>query len=297
MKNKFNHISVMLNEAIDGLNVKPKNKYIDATLGGGGHTEEILKRGGIVLGIDQDADAVKASSDRLALVIQQKKCVIAQGNFQNIAHIATSHEFNAVNGILMDLGLSSYQLDASGRGFSIRHDEELDMRMDMNEKFSAFEVVNKYSYDKLIEIFYRYGEEHNARKIAEAIVDQRKNHPIKTTKELAALIEKVPHRSEEIHPATRVFQAIRIEVNQELDVLKKALEESESLLRDGGRLVVISFHSLEDRIVKQSFERFKREGKGTVITKKPLIAAEKELAINRRARSAKLRIFEKIIYA
>lgn len=292
MKNNFHHIPVMLSEAVEALKISEGEKYIDATLGGGGHTKEIIRRGGYVLGIDRDQDALDFVSEDQASNIAENKLRIAKGNFNAIKEIAHRNGFDKVGGVLFDLGVSSYQIDQSGRGFSIKRDEKLDMRMSAENNLSAYEVVNSYPYEGLVEIFYRYGEEHNARPIAEAIVEARKNKHIETTRELAALVEKIPHKSEAIHPATRVFQAIRIEVNEELGSLKKALEESVSLLSENGRVVVISFHSLEDRIVKQAFERFKREGKGVVVTKKPLIATEQERSANRRARSAKLRIFE-----
>ena len=291
--NNFSHIPVLLKEAVDALQVEPGKKFIDATLGGGGHTEEIIKRGGVVFGIDQDEDALEYVSQRLKDLIENKKLVLGKGNFEEIRDLAQKNGFGNVDGVLFDLGVSSYQLDSSGRGFSIRHDEELDMRMDKSRELSALDVVNSYSESALIDIFYRYGEEHNAKGIAQAIIDKRKKEKIQTTKELAGLIERLPHKSEDIHPATRVFQAIRIEVNQELKAIKQGVYDSLSLVDAGGRIAVISFHSLEDRIVKQTFEKARREGLGSLIVKKPITSTFEENVRNRRARSAKMRIFEK----
>lgn len=294
MNKQFLHIPVLLNEAVESLEVGVGKKYIDGTLGGGGHTKDILEHGGIVMGIDQDEDALESVKQTHSAEIQTGKLKVVKGNFSNIVSLATENGFEKVDGILLDIGVSSYQIDASGRGFSIRRDEELDMRMDMSSSLTAKEVVNTYAIEHLTEIFYLYGEEHNARKIAQAIGDIRKRNPITTTKELAGIIERLPHKSEAIHPATRVFQAIRIEVNDELGALKKAIIDGISLLLPQGRMVVISFHSLEDRIVKQTFEKLKREGMGTVVTKKPLTATFEEIEKNKRSRSAKMRVFEKI---
>lgn len=292
--NKFSHIPVLLTEAVDGLNVIEKGRYIDATLGGGGHTKEILKRGGIVLGIDQDEDALSHVAESLSKEIKSKKLTLVKGNFRDINTIAKKSGFENVDGILFDLGVSSYQLDNAGRGFSIKKDEKLDMRMDKAQTLNAVEVVNEYPVDTLYEIFLKYGEEHNARKIAQEIAFVRKKKEIVTTKELSSLIEKIGHKSEAIHPATRVFQAIRIEVNGEIEAIRKGYEGAVDLLADQGRMVVVSFHSLEDRATKQAFEKFKKLTMGTVITKKPLTASFAESVKNSRARSAKLRIFERI---
>ncbi len=291
--NNFSHISVLLHEAVEALHVEPGKRYIDATLGGGGHTEEILKKGGVVFGIDQDEDALTYVSQRLDKYIKNKKLVLGQANFEDIKKLAQKNGFEEVDGVLFDLGVSSYQLDSSGRGFSIRNDEVLDMRMNKEGQLSAYDVVNTYPGSALIDIFYKYGEEHNAKGIAQAIVDRRKKEPIRTTKELSGLIERLPHKNEEIHPATRVFQAIRIEVNGELIAVKHGVYDSMSLLSSKGRVAVISFHSLEDRIVKQLFEKARRDGVGEVITKKPVTPTYEESVRNRRSRSAKMRIFEK----
>lgn len=290
----FSHIPVLLSEAIFALKVVRGQKYIDGTIGGGGHTKLILENGGVVLGIDRDSDALSHVSETQKAYIDEGTLTIAKGNFGEIESIAKEYGFGNVEGILLDIGVSSYQMDTSNRGFSIRHDEVLDMRMDSSAGLTAYDVVNSYPKEKLIEIFYRYGEEHNALKIADEIVATRKKKEIKTTRELAHLIECIPHKNEPIHPATRVFQAIRIEVNGELDQLQKGLSGGVELLNSGGRLVVISFHSLEDRIVKKTFELFQKNGLGTVVTKKPIIAGFNEVSKNKRSRSAKMRVFEKI---
>lgn len=288
----FSHIPVLLNEAVDELNVSKSKKYIDATLGGGGHTLEIVKRGGIVLGIDQDEEAIEFVAESQKSVVSSQKLKIVKGNFADIAKIANDNAFGKVDGILFDLGVSSYQLDSEGRGFSLRKDEKLDMRMDKSQKTSAYDVVNTYPLDDLIEIFYKYGEEHNARIIAGEIVARRKKGEIGTTKELSDIIAGLPHKNEPINPATRVFQAIRIEVNGELEALRKGLTDSLDILNPHGRIAVISFHSLEDRIVKQMFEKFKNDNMGTIITKKPIMAGFVEVKQNKRSHSAKLRVFQ-----
>lgn len=289
----FRHVSVLLDEAVDALNVIEGCKYIDATLGGGGHSLGIIQRGGIVLGLDQDEDAIEFVKEKQKVKIKEQRMVLVKGNFRDIAKIAKKSGFGQVDGILFDLGVSSYQLDNSKRGFSFLKDEKLDMRMDKGSPLSACEVVNKYPYEKLVDIFYKYGEEHNAKEIARQIVDTRKRRPIDTSLELSRLIAAVSHKPEAIHPATRVFQAIRVEVNDEINALREGLARALELLEDKGRIVVISFHSLEDRVAKQTFDKFGRAGKGKVITKKPLTATFEENKKNRRARSAKLRIFEK----
>jgi len=291
---QFNHIPVLLEDAVAGLNVTKGKRYIDATLGGGGHAGLILQKGGIVLGIDQDQDAIEFVMHSQESRIKNKELRVTKGNFEQIKKIAEENGFEQVDGILFDFGVSSYQLDNSGRGFSIRREEELDMRMDADATLSALDVVNSYSRDRLIEIFYKYGEEHNAKEIALAIVEKRRKSEIRTTKELKEICEKISHKDAKIHPATKIFQAIRIEVNNEIEVIKKGVNDAVGLLSPHGRLVVISFHSLEDRVVKQLFETFKRQGLGIVITKKPLVADDTEVTGNKRSRSAKMRIFEKI---
>jgi len=291
---QFNHIPVLLEDAVAGLKVTKGKRYIDATLGGGGHASLVIEKGGIVLGIDQDADAIEFVTHSQESRIKNKELRVTKGNFEQIKKIAEENGFEKVDGILFDFGVSSYQLDNSGRGFSIRREEELDMRMDAEATLSALDVINSYSRDRLIEIFYKYGEEHNAKEIALAIVEKRRKSEIRTTKELKEICEKISHKDAKIHPATKIFQAIRIEVNNEIEVIKKGVNDAVGLLSPHGRLVVISFHSLEDRVVKQLFETFKRQGLGIVITKKPLVADDTEVTGNKRSRSAKMRIFEKI---
>lgn len=286
----FNHISVLLEEAVDSLVVKAGGRYVDATAGGGGHLQRIVDMGGVVLGIDQDDDALA----HLKTKFEGKEVTLAKGNFRDIETISRNEGFDLVNGVLMDLGVSSYQIDASERGFSIRKNERLDMRMNPQAALSAYEVVNSYPKQTLVEIFYKYGEEHNARRIADAIVEQRKKKDIETTGELKDLVERIPHKSEAIHPATRIFQAIRIEVNDELNAIQEGIEGAFNILNKNGRLVVISFHSLEDRIIKRTFEKWSREQKGMVITKKPLTPTGEEIMRNKRSRSAKMRIIEKL---
>lgn len=289
----FSHTPVLLGEVIAALNIEPGRKYIDATLGGGGHTKQILAKKGIVLGIDQDEDALLFVKEDQRLKIEKKELLLWKGNFRDIKKAFIETGFDKVNGILFDLGVSSYQMDNPTRGFGIRSLGKLDMRMDKGSTLSAYEVVNKYSNQQLYEIFLRYGEEHNAKEIAHRIVEERKKSPIVTVKELADLVSRVSHKPEPIHPATRVFQAIRIEVNDELNALKEGLQSSLEILAPGGRIVVISFHSLEDRIVKQMFERWRLKNRGKVLMRKPISATFEETLINKRSRSAKLRVFEK----
>lgn len=289
----FSHIPVLLEDAIAALKVYQGKKYIDATLGGGGHTKKILEKGGLVIGIDKDIDAIEHVRNSLKSYIENGALTVVKGNFSKIKKIAIENNFDKVSGILFDIGVSSYQLNKARRGFSFIHDEQLDMRMDITQKLTAYDVVNLYPKEKLVELFYRYGEEHNAVKIAEAITKVRKKKEIRTTKDLVQIIEGVPHRRETIHPATRIFQAIRIEVNGELEELKRGLSDGVDLLEVGGRMVVISFHSLEDRIVKQTFDYFEKSGYGIVTTKKPIIATFDEKAKNKRSRSAKMRVFER----
>lgn len=302
------HTSVLLEAAVDGLLVEPGKKYIDATLGGGGHAIEIIERGGDVLGIDVDEEALayvyeklKASSFAKASVDKQSakrkaegKVTLVRGNFRDLEKIAIENGFESVSGILFDLGVSSYQFDSAERGFSFLKDAELDMRMDRELTVTAKDLVNGLTKLELTALFAKLGEERFARKIAEAIVKRREKQPIETTAELAKIIRhNVPSGTKGIHPATRVFQALRIAVNDELNAMREALPQAVKLLEKGGRIVTISFHSLEDRIVKQAFLLFAAEGLGDVITKKPIIPLAAELAANPRSRSAKMRIFER----
>ena len=299
------HKSVLLKESIDGLNIKPDGKYVDCTLGYAGHSSEILKKlgtKGFLFAFDQDMEAVNYSTKKLENISNNFK--IFDTNFKNIKNCIDTK----VDGILFDLGVSSPQLDDASRGFSFHNDARLDMRMDKRQKLSAYEIVNEYSYERLIDILFNYGEEANAKSIAKAIIN---NRPIETTLELAEIIkENVPisYRNKS-NPSRKTFQAIRIEVNNELGILENTMLDAFDLLNSGGRLVVITFHSLEDRIIKNIFRRLtsddelskklpvvpdEMKAKAKLITKKPLIASNKELEENNRSRSAKLRIIEKI---
>jgi len=290
------HTSVLLQESIDLLQVRQGEQYVDATLGGGGHTIEIVKRGGKVLGIDVDKDALEYVEQRIKnteLGIKKENITLAQGNFASIPTIAMEHGFESVSGILFDLGVSSHQFDTPERGFSFQHDAALDMRMDRNLTVSAKDLVNGLGRSELAELFMKLGEEPFAKKVANQIVKARSFKPIETTAELASIVRSVIFsKSTATHPATRVFQALRIAVNDELNVLKDALANSLTVLRPGGRLVVITFHSLEDRIVKEDFKQFEKEKKGLIVTDKPMTPTAEEIQQNSRSRSAKLRGFE-----
>ncbi|MGE5607481.1 MAG: 16S rRNA (cytosine(1402)-N(4))-methyltransferase RsmH [Bacteroidota bacterium] len=311
---EFKHQSVLLNEAIHYLDIKPAGIYLDATLGGGGHALQIASRmnhQGLLIGIDQDQSAIQASQERLANVNPEVK--IFRSNFEAIPAILKDLEIDAIDGALFDLGVSSPQLDEEERGFSYKSEAPLDMRMDRSQPFSAFHLVNSASVDDLTRVIGEYGEERWAKRIALFIERQRREKEIKTTGELAEIIKKaIPAAARRTgpHPARRTFQAVRIAVNNELEVLEKALEETIPLLRQGGRIVVISFHSLEDRIVKNVFAK---EAKGCrcpkelpvcqcnhqprlkIITKKPVLPTEDEIRLNPRARSSKLRSAEKLV--
>ncbi len=288
------HTPVLLSEVVEGLQVRKDGLYIDATLGGGGHTSEILKLGGRVLGIDQDEDSISHIKKKFESEINEGRLVVSQGNFSEIEKIAQDSGFSQIDGILFDLGVSSYQIDKSGRGFSFLKSEMLDMRMSKSIDLTAYEIVNNWSEQQLYEIFAKYGEEIKARDVAKAIFVARRIKPIETTTELSEIVTGVIKNSGKIHPATRIFQALRIAVNEELGSLRSALTSGFKLLKRGGRIEVISFHSLEDRIAKLYFSSLEREGAAHLINKKPIVAGEKETEINRRSRSAKLRIIEKI---
>ncbi|MBI4091848.1 MAG: 16S rRNA (cytosine(1402)-N(4))-methyltransferase RsmH [Candidatus Levybacteria bacterium] len=297
------HTPALLKEVIRGLNIQPNGKYIDATIGGGGHAAEIIKRGGHVLGIDQDQDSIEYVKRNLESRIQNSELTLVRGNFSNIAKIARERGMKRADGVLFDLGVSSYQIERSGRGFSFLRNEPLDMRMDPTTasgqaSFTAYEIVNKWSKDELCNIFSKFGEEKNARTISDSIVRARKVKPVSTSKELAEIItganETHLRGVSRLHPATRVFQALRIVVNSEIENLKMGIEGAFEILAPGGRLAVISFHSLEDRAVKLFFARLVRDQRARLINKKPIVASEEEIKVNRRARSAKLRIIEKI---
>ncbi|HVA96438.1 MAG TPA: 16S rRNA (cytosine(1402)-N(4))-methyltransferase RsmH [Candidatus Acidoferrales bacterium] len=293
------HTSVLLNETIEELHIIAGAKYIDGTVGGGGHTNEILKRGGRVLGLDVDEDALEFVKKDLSLRIEDLRIgedlVLAKGNFKDIDTIARENGFESVAGILLDLGVSSHHVDTAERGFSFQKEGPLDMRMDKELHVSAGDLVNALTKNELQDLFTKLGEEPFARSIVTHILDARKTKRIETTLELADIIKKaVPFTKKGINPATKVFQALRIAVNDELNSLIEVLPKAVGLLASGGRLAVISFHSLEDRIVKRSFLEFSEKGMGTIVTKKPIVPTDAEVAANSRSRSSKLRVFEKI---
>lgn len=309
---EFNHVSVLLHEAVDELQVKPSGIYVDGTLGGGGHSYEICKRldsEGRLIGIDQDAEALEAAQKRLGEF--KDRITLVKSNYERTGEVLRELGIEKVDGIILDLGVSSYQLDNAERGFSYREDAPLDMRMDREQTMSAKEIVNGYSQEELFRVIREYGEERYAGSIARNICRQREKKVIETTFELVDIIRtSMPAKAKngKGHPAKRTFQAIRMECNRELDVLKEALENMVDLLNDGGRLAIITFHSLEDRLVKTSFRRYEnpcvcppdfpicvcgRKSKGRVITRKPRIPSAEETEKNTRAKSAKLRVFEK----
>ena len=309
---EFKHISVLLNECLEGLNIKKDGKYVDCTLGGAGHSSQIIKRldkDGLLIGIDQDKDALKAASKRLE---QYNNKILVHNNFYNIGEIIDSLNIGNVDGILMDLGVSSYQLDEGERGFSYMQDAPLDMRMNRDNEFSAYNVVNEYSEEELFKIIKDYGEEKFAKRIANFIVERRSEGPINTTLELVDIIKSaIPAkaRREGPHPAKRTFQAIRIEVNGELRILNKAIEDGVERLNKGGRMAIITFHSLEDRIVKLKFRDLANPckcpkefpicvcgKKATVklVSRKAIEPSKEEVTENPRSRSAKLRVIEKL---
>lgn len=307
---EFHHISVLLNECIDNLNITPDGIYVDGTMGGGGHSLEIAKRltTGRLICIDQDPDAHEAAGKRLAEY--KDRITFVRDNFGNIANILDSLGIEKIDGMLLDIGVSSHQLDEAERGFSYQQDAPLDMRMNPDRPFSAYDVVNGYDEDELDRVIFTYGEERWARRIAQFIVKEREAKPIETTGELVDIIKKaVPKgaRKDGPHPAKRTFQAIRIEVNGELEVLQRAIDDVAARLAVGGRLCIITFHSLEDRIVKEAFRKQENPcicppqfpvcvcGKkplGRVITRKPILPSKEELEENPRSRSAKLRVLE-----
>ena len=310
---EFKHVSVLKNECIEGLQIKSSGTYVDGTFGGGGHAMEVISRlngNGRFIGIDQDQDAVE--NGRAKLEPYKEKAQLVRDNFSNIISIMKDLHVVAVDGILLDIGVSSYQLDTGERGFSYMHDAELDMRMDQRNPMTAKRMIAEYSEKELANIIKDYGEERWATRIAQFIVAERKIKPIETTGELVEVIKKaVPKgaRKDGPHPAKRTFQALRIAVNNELGILEQAIEDMAGLLAPGGRLCIITFHSLEDRIVKQTFHRLEHPctcppefpvcvcGKKPsirVITRKPILPSEEELEFNPRARSAKLRILEKL---
>ncbi len=293
------HKSVLVKEVLTGLAPQEGFRYIDATLGGGGHTESLVGRGAAVLGIDQDTDALEYAQARLNTFctehgIPQGRVQIKHGNFSDMKSIAREADFENVDGVLFDLGVSTYQIKQSGRGFSFAREEPLDMRMNQDsESMSALDILKSYSEDELYEIFAVYGEEQLARPIARAIIHARTRNLLENSRQLAELISSVyarEHRGSMIHPATKAFQAIRIAVNAELTILPQALHDAITLLKSGGRIAVISFHSLEDRIVKRTFQKESL----MLINKKPIVADNNEVLDNPASRSAKLRIAQKL---
>ena len=292
------HQSVLLNKAVGFLNLSRGAVVVDATVGGGGHSEEILKSilpAGRLIGIDADLEALAIARERLKNF--GDSFTLVNDNFRNIDRILKIQNIKNVDAVLLDAGISSYQLDDASRGFSIGLDASLDMRMDRSSGITAYDVVNKYKEDKLSEIIEKFGEERFHNRIARFIKDARQRKHIETTGELAAIVKRAvgyKYRNLRIHPATRTFQAIRIFVNDELGALEEALKSAVFWLKTGGRIVVISFHSLEDRIVKNVFKGYSKLGVLKIITKKPLIPEREEVIKNPRSRSAKLRVAERI---
>lgn len=313
---EFEHVTVLLDEAVNGLAIKADGQYVDCTLGGAGHSEKILSNlneEGHLYCIDQDQYAIDHAKERLAPYVQKGMVTFIKSNFRHLKSCLKEHSVTKVDGILYDLGVSSPQLDEAERGFSYHQDAPLDMRMDQDAPLTAHEVVNEYSYEALVKIFFRYGEEKFSKQIARQIEQKRERKPIETTGELVDIIKEAipaPARRKGGHPAKRIFQAIRIAVNDELGAAEDSLEQAVTLLDKGGRISVITFHSLEDRLVKNFFKEqtevqadlpqglpiipdemqpnFKK------ITKKPIVPSEKELENNNRSRSAKLRVIERI---
>ena len=307
---EFNHYSVMLQETIENLNIKPNGLYVDGTLGGGGHAFWVCKRleGGHFYGIDQDDAAIAAAGERLA--VYGDKVTIIRNNYCNMKAALLEQGVEKVDGIVLDLGVSSYQLDTEERGFSYRFDTQLDMRMDRRQSLTAKDIVNGYSEMELFRIIRDYGEDNFAKNIAKHIVKARESKEIETTGELNEIIKAaIPAKMRQNgHPSKKTFQAIRIECNRELEVLKNALDDLIDLLNPGGRLCIITFHSLEDRIVKTAFRNKEnpcicppefpvcvcgKVSQGHAVTKKPILPSKEELEVNSRSKSAKLRVFEK----
>lgn len=309
---EFKHTSVLLEETIDNLHIKPDGIYVDGTLGGGGHSYEIASRlngGGRLIGIDQDGDAIEAAGKRLEPFTD--RITLIRNNYCNAKEALRQIGIEKVDGIVLDLGVSSFQLDNVERGFSYKYDTALDMRMDIRQSLSAREIVNDYSEMELFRVIRDYGEEQFAKNIAKHIVNARKDKPIETTGELNDIIKaSIPAKMRATggHPSKKTFQAIRIECNRELEVLKDSLDDLIEMLNPEGRICIITFHSLEDRIVKSAFRKNENPctcppdfpvcvcgqvSKGKVITKKPILPSQEELAANKRSKSAKLRVFER----
>lgn len=309
----FNHRSVLLDETIEALNIRPDGIYADGTLGGAGHSSEICRRlgnGGRLIGIDQDGDAIKAATERLSDFGQM--VTIVRDNYVNMPSVLNDLGINGVDGILLDLGVSSYQLDTEERGFSYQHEAPLDMRMDDRNPMTAADIVNGYSLQELARVIREYGEDRFAQNIAKHICAEREKAPIETTVQLAEIVKQaIPMKMRVTggHPAKRTFQAIRIELNRELTVLNDSIGNMIDILNPGGRLCIITFHSLEDRIVKEAFRKAENPctcppgfpvcvcgkiSRGKVITRKPILPGEEEMKENRRSESAKLRVFERV---
>ena len=313
MKEKrFSHVSVLLYECMEGLDIKPDGIYVDGTAGGGGHSYEIASRltTGRLIAIDRDDEAIAAARVRLAPL--GERALVVKSNYSDVKSVLSSLGINQIDGMLLDLGVSSYQLDTAERGFSYNADAPLDMRMDTSSPFSAYNVVNEYSLDELKKVIYNYGEERFAPKIAAAIVKYREKKPVETTGELVSIIKgAMPAAAREggHHPAKRTFQAIRIEVNGELAIIEPTIRDAVELLKPGGRVAIITFHSLEDRIVKQTYADLAsgctcpkdfpvcvcgKKPAVKVVSRKPILPSAEELEVNPRSRSAKLRVAEKI---
>lgn len=309
----FEHYSVLKEETINGLNIKPNGTYVDCTVGGGGHSWEIASRlseDGLLIAFDQDLDALQAAKERLKAY--EDRILFIHSNFRGLELELSKHNISNVDGILFDLGVSSPQLDRGERGFSYQHDAQLDMRMNQTDSLTAYEIVNKWSYNQLVSIFFKYGEEKFSKQIARKIETHREIEEIKTTHQLVEIIKEgipAPARRKGGHPAKRIFQAIRIAVNDELEAFNDALHQAARVVDIEGRIAVITFHSLEDRLCKQAFKKWstqkptprnlpvvpkEHQAPFELVKRKPIIAADNELEENRRSRSAKLRIVTKI---
>ncbi len=309
----FKHTTVLLNETLENLNIKPNGIYMDGTLGGAGHSEEICKKlnnQGLLIGVDQDEEALKASNERLSKY--SNRIELVHSNFSDINFILDSLNIDGIDGIILDLGVSSYQLDNKDRGFSYMSDAELDMRMDRSNNLTAKEIVNTYSMEDLKDVIYKYGEEKWGKRIAEFIIEERKKGVIENTGQLVEIIKAaIPSSARRTgpHPAKRTFQALRIEVNNELGILEKAVKDITQRLKPGGRICIITFHSLEDRIIKNTFKELNlrcicpkefpvcmcnKKSLVKIISRKPIIPSQKEIEDNPRSRSAKLRVAERI---